>query len=144
MDSKTSNRTKARLVVLSIFVIGFVAGALSMNLYNRASDDQNKDRRRGPRNGQFRVVKIMTDKLGLTEDQQEKIKTILSETYEQYDAIREEMRPEMEKYAPRFDAARQRGRERIREVLTPEQLPKFEEMVQEQDRQRAQERKKRR
>jgi Spy/CpxP family protein refolding chaperone len=141
MDSRTSNQTKARLLVLAVFVIGFAAGALSMNLY-RSSGGPEKNghvRTRGG-NPPDHIVKKMTDRLNLTQEQQEKIKAILGETFEQYKAIREEIDP---KIRPRFEAARQQGRERVRAVLTPEQLPKFEEMVQEQDRQRDDERKRR-
>jgi hypothetical protein len=145
MNSKTSNQTKARLIVLSIFVIGFAAGALSMNLYQRSTSDAEKEKRRTERGQpQLRVTRIMTEKLNLTEDQQEKIKVILGETFEQYDAIRAEMlEPKMKEIRPRFEAARQQGRERIRALLTQEQLPKFEEMVEEQDRERAEGRRRR-
>ena len=33
MDSNTNSQTKARVIVVSVFVIGFVAGALALNLY---------------------------------------------------------------------------------------------------------------
>jgi len=141
MDSRTSNQTKARLLVLAVFVIGFAAGALSMNLYQSAGGPEKN----GPTkvrwgNPPDHIVEKMKVKLNLTPEQQESIRTILSETFEQYNAIREEINP---KIRPRFDAARQQGRERIRAVLTPEQLPIFEEMVKEQDRQREEERKRR-
>lgn len=143
MESRTSNQTKARLLVLAIFVIGFAAGALSMNLYQRTGSDPEKRHKEGRGNPQVRVVKMMTERLSLTEEQAEKIKAILGETYEQYDAIRKEIDPKIAEYKPRFEAARQQGRERMREVLTPEQLPKFEEMIRERDRQREEEQQKR-
>jgi Spy/CpxP family protein refolding chaperone len=141
MDSRTSNQTKARLLVLAVFVIGFAAGALSMNLYQSAGGpEKNGHTKVRGGNPPDHIVKKMTERLNLTPEQQESIRTILSETFEQYNAIREEINP---KIRPRFDAARQQGRDRMRAVLTPEQLPIFEEMVKEQDRQREEERKRR-
>jgi Spy/CpxP family protein refolding chaperone len=141
MDSRTSNQTKARLLVLAVFVIGFAAGALSMNLYqSTGGPEKNGPTRTRGGNPPDHIVKKMNERLNLTQEQQESIKTILSETFEQYNAIREEINP---KIRPRFEAARQQGRDRMRAVLTPEQLPIFEEMVKEQDRQREEERKRR-
>jgi hypothetical protein len=40
---------------------------------------------------------------------------------------------------PQFEEARQRGRQRIRGVLTPEQLPKFEAFLRQLDEQRKKE-----
>ncbi|HSE97282.1 MAG TPA: hypothetical protein VLD57_03360 [Blastocatellia bacterium] len=143
MESKTSNQTKARLFVLAVFVIAFAAGALSMNLYHRASSNPDVERGRGPGRGPDHIVEKMSKKLDLSADQQEKIRGILGETFEEYKKIREEMDPEFSKYKPRFDAVRQRGREKMRQVLTEEQLPNFEVMIQEQDRQREEEQKRR-
>ena len=50
------------------------------------------------------------------------------------------MDPAIKNFEPRFNAVRQESRDRIRELLTPEQLPKYEEMVQKHDKMREQER----
>ena len=41
MDSNTNSQTKARVIVVSVFVIGFVAGALALNLYQRLTSSSN-------------------------------------------------------------------------------------------------------
>ncbi len=139
MDAKNPNQKKARLIVLAIFVIGFTAGALSMNLYDRFKPKGPEDKR-GPRGNADRVLRDMSDKLSLTSDQQTQIKAILDETFGKYRETRRQMDedPEVKKYMPRFDEARLQGREKMRAVLKPEQLPEFENMVKEFDEQREQ------
>jgi hypothetical protein len=82
----------------------------------------------------------MTKEVGLEGDQQEQIRKILDETREKYGEIRKEMDPAIKNFEPRFNAVRQESRDRIRALLTPEQLPKYEEMVQSHDKMREQER----
>lgn len=140
MDAKNPNQKKARLIVLAIFVIGFTAGALSMNLYKRFNSEGpgNKRGNHGPPTD--RVLRDMSDKLSLTPDQQTQIRAILDETFGKYRETRRQMDedPEVKKYMPRFDETRLQGREKMRAVLKPEQLPEFEKMVKEFDEQREQ------
>jgi hypothetical protein len=139
MESKTSSQTKARLIVMTVFVIGFAAGALSLNLYQRfmAPASPNREDRAGI------IIQRMNDKVGLTSDQQARIREILDETGKKYNEIRKEMEPRLKDFEPRFNAVRQQSRDEIRTLLDEKQLPKFDEMVQEQDRMREQEREKR-
>jgi Spy/CpxP family protein refolding chaperone len=81
----------------------------------------------------------MDEKVGLTSDQQEQIKKILDETSDKYREIRKDVDPVLKPFEPRFNAVRQESRDRIRALLTPEQLPKYEQMVQEHDKMREQE-----
>lgn len=136
MESKTNSQTKARLIVVSVFVIGFAAGALALNLYQQLSRSSDKNM---PHNGTEFLLKRMNDKVGLASDQQEQIKKILDETADRYKDIRKEMDPMVKPFEPRFNSVRQESRDRIRALLTPEQLPKYEQMVQEHDKMREQE-----
>jgi len=137
MESSGNSQSKARLIVVSVFVIGFAAGALSLNLYQRLNPSSKKD---GPRGGAEVLIKRMNEEVGLAPDQQDQIKKILDETGEKYREIRKEMDPAIKNFEPRFNAVRQESRDRIRQLLTPEQLPKYEEMVQKHDKMREQER----
>jgi len=137
MDSSNS-RSKARLMVVSVFVIGFAAGALSLNLYQQLTSSDNK--RNGPRGGSEVLVNRIKAEVGLASDQQEQIKKILDETADKYREIRKEMDPAIKDFEPRFNAVRQESRDRIRALLTPEQLPKYEKMVEKHDKMREQER----
>ena len=134
MQSRTSSQSKARLIVLAIFVIGFAAGALSMNLYDRFASRSPDET--GPTHGPSYLLNKLDQKLSLSDNQKKEIGTILDETNEKYIEIRRDLQPRVKEFEPRFDAVRQQSRERIRAVLKPDQLPKYEEMVQESDRRR--------
>jgi len=130
MESKTPSQTKARLLVLAVFVIGFLGGALSMNLYERLNPSSPP--KKGSRNGnppQHHILEKMTERLKLSPQQQEGIKAVLDNTFGQYGQIRKDIEPQM-------DAVRQQGRERIRAILSPEQLPEYEKMVDESNKRR--------
>jgi hypothetical protein len=137
MESSGNSRSKARVIVVSVFVIGFAAGALSLNLYQRLNPSSNE---KGPRGGPGVLLKRMNEEVGLEPDQQEQIRKILDETREKYGEIRKEMDPAIKNFEPRFNAVREESRNRIRALLSPEQLPKYEEMVTKHDRMREQER----
>jgi len=137
MESNRNSQSKARLIVVSVFVIGFAAGALALNLYQSLNGSNKKDPRRG---GTEFLIGKMNEEVGLTSDQQEKIRKILDETSEKYKQIRVEIDPLVKPFEPRFNTVRQESRDRIRALLTSEQLPKYEEMVQKHDKIREQER----
>jgi hypothetical protein len=136
MESNTSQRN-ARLIVAAVFVIGFAAGALSLNLYQHLTSSKKPD---PPRGRSEYILEKMKEEVGLTSDQQERIKKILDETGEKYIEIRRDIDPVMKPFEPRFDAVRQESRARIRALLSEDQLPKFEEMVRKQDETREKER----
>jgi hypothetical protein len=136
METKTNSQTKARLIVVSVFVIGFAAGALALNLYQQLSRSSDRNT---PRSGTEWLLKRMNDKVGLASDQQEQIKKILDETADKYKDIRKEMDPVVKPFEPRFNSVRQESRDRIRALLTADQLPKYEQMVEEHDKMREQE-----
>jgi Spy/CpxP family protein refolding chaperone len=138
MNNDSKSQSKARLIVVSVFVIGFAAGALSLNLYQQLTSSDNKKTQ--PRGGSEVLLRKMTDEVGLASDQQEQIKKILDETNDKYREIRKEIDPVLKPYEPRFNAVRQESRDRIRALLTPEQLPKYEKMVEKHDKMREQER----
>jgi hypothetical protein len=138
MDSKTPSQAKATLLILAIFVMGFAGGALTMNLYQRSVNKQSNSQ---PREGgvvRGPLIQQMEKRLHLTPEQKNQIGAILNDTFGKYKDIREQMDkdPEVKKYMPQFDQTRETGRKRIREVLTKEQLPEYENMVKELDQER--------
>lgn len=133
MESKPTSQNKARLIVLTVFVIGFAAGALSLNLYEHFNPS-GKDR--DPRDRTTFIIGKMDDKMGLSSDQQSRIRDILEATAQNYFDIRKKMEPVVKDFEPEFDKVRQQSREQIRAVLTEKQLPKYQEMVDEQDQRR--------
>jgi hypothetical protein len=130
MDNKAASQTKARVIILAVFVLGLAAGALSTNLYQRLTNSgpARPDRPHGGKPTDY-VLDKMNNRLNLSPDQQASIREILKGTFDQYDGIKKDIEP-------RMDVVRQQGRQRIRELLRPDQLPKYEEMVREHDAER--------
>jgi hypothetical protein len=126
------NKNKARMVVLSIFIIGFTAGALSMNLYEHLMNSDGGPP--VPRNQA--ILKKIDKRVSLNSEQQERIKAILNETSEQYNEIRKDMEPNLKEFEPRFQDVRRKSRERIRAELSESQLPEFEKLLEEEDKRR--------
>ena len=126
------SKNKARMVVLTIFIVGFAAGVLSMNLYERLRSNK------APENGkpQDFIIRKMEDRLSLSSDQEGKIRGILNETFEQYGQIRKEMEPRLKEFEPKFAEVRAKSRDRMREVLNDKQKPEFEKMLEESDKER--------
>ena len=74
-------------------------------------------------------VERLTSELNLSIDQQKQIDDIILEIQNQYKTIHQSVDPQI-------DVARQKGRERIRGVLTPDQKPKFEDFLKRLDEER--------
>jgi len=128
METKPASQTKARVIILAVFVLGLAAGALSTNLYQRLTNS-GPARADRPHGKPTDVLDKLNNRLNLSPDQQASIREILQGTFNQYDGIKKDIEP-------RMDVVRQQGRQRIREVLKPDQLPKYEEMVREHDAER--------
>lgn len=110
---------KASILVLAVFLLGLLVGGLGVHVMGSkaapppptplpATSDE--------------VVKQLDVKCSLTADQQKQIRVIMEDVMSEYHRLYEPIRPQIEE-------VRQAGRQRIRGVLTPEQLPKFEEYL---------------
>jgi len=93
-----------------IFVLGFVAGILALNVYRGLAH-------RGWPPGNR--IEMLADRLQLTEDQKTKVQEIFSDTREQLRGLRKESQP-------RVDEIRRQADGRLQTVLTPEQWQKFQ------------------
>jgi Spy/CpxP family protein refolding chaperone len=112
---------KAVFLVIVVFVLGLVLGGLGVYV-GAERFGLTYSGRRGP----GRTVERLTRELNLTSEQQQKLTAILEDSRARYQAIYEQYRPQM-------DQVRQDGRQKIRALLTPEQLPKFEAYLQRLD-----------
>jgi Spy/CpxP family protein refolding chaperone len=74
-------------------------------------------------------VAMFTRDLNLNPEQQKQIQAILTDTRARYAEIHSHADPE-------YERARHEGREKIRQILTPEQLPKFEDLLRRFDEER--------
>ncbi len=108
------NRRKVRIAVLGIFAIGFVAGALSWNIYR----SWNQGRRSEGRRDRYEQ---MLDRLQLTQEQRVHVDRILSDARAQLVELRKQSEPGMRE-------VRQQTDERLQAVLTPQQWEQFKQM----------------
>ncbi len=112
---------KAIILVTAVFVLGALLGGLGTYAWTadaRANTGKRPD-----------VVAKLTEILALSLAQQQQIQAVLNDTKGQFDATYSTIRPQME-------AIRQAGRQKIRTILTPEQLPRFEEHLRQLDEER--------
>jgi len=117
METSSKSKWQIRLAVLLIFVIGFIAGALTMNIY------RGQDRRYPPRSGRggFVFERVMS-RLDLTPEQETQVKEIFDEARAKLIQLRKES-------GPKFGEVRRETDERLRAVLTPEQWEQFQQIV---------------
>lgn len=118
-----SNRKALALIIL-VFVLGVALGAVGHSIADRRVLGARTQPAPflQPRPNPPRAVARLTTELKLTSDQQKQIGDILADTQHRYDAVHDQMNPE-------FQQIRDQGREQIRQVLTPEQRPKFEDYL---------------
>lgn len=122
MNRIGSNRWQIRAAVLGIFLLGFTAGALAMNVYyKRVSATEVASR-------QQRFAR-MIDQLQLTPEQRTKVEQILGDTRERLVVLRTESNPKMKEI-------HQDANERLRHVLTAEQWLHFQQIRDEHREQR--------
>lgn len=129
MSESSSVRRQAAVWVVAVFILGAALGGVLGYIFGHhpvaaaASAPLSEPERRAKR------VEQMTKDLTLTSDQQQKLDAILSELHGEFKALHDQSDAQM-------DQARQRGRNRIREILTAEQKPKFEEFIKKMDEER--------
>ena len=100
MNNETRNRWQVRVAAVIIFVLGFTAGILALNVYRGVL------RGGGPGNR----FDNLAERLNLTADQKTKVQEIFSDTREQLRAVR------------------QQTDNRLQTVLTPEQWQQFQKL----------------
>lgn len=112
MDTIQKSKWQVRGAALLIFVLGFAAGVLALNVYKRwerTGSEQSREAR----------FERMLDRLQLNADQKTQVHQILSDTRGQLQSLRKESEP-------RFEEIRRQADERLQKVLTPEQWQQFQ------------------
>ena len=110
MNNITKNRWQVRVAAAIIFVLGFTAGILALNIYRGLARADGRDR-----------FEQLSDRLNLNADQKTKVQQILGDTREQLRALRRESEP-------RVNEIRQQADERLKQVLTEDQWQQFQSM----------------
>jgi len=113
MEYITKTKWKVRVAAAVIFLLGFAAGALTLNVY-RAWARQN------PPTPASKIDRIAKE-LQLSPDQKTKMEQIFNDTREQLRGLRKESEPKVAEIRKQAD-------ERFQQTLSAEQWQKFQEL----------------
>jgi Spy/CpxP family protein refolding chaperone len=113
MNSNNKFNWQVRIAVLSVFLLGFVAGGLALNAYHVwfAASSPTKQQR----------FERIFDQLSLSDVQKTDVQKIVGETREEIQALRKESEPRVKEIRGRAD-------ERFQKVFTPEQWQRFQNL----------------
>ena len=128
--TESSTTRKAALWVGLVFLLGVALGGFGGYIFahqkytvtNAGAPPSDAVRR-------AQKVRELTSLANLTPEQSRQVDAVIADVQSQMRSIRKPLEPQ-------FDEARQRGRERIRAILTEEQKPKFEEFIRKMDEER--------
>jgi Spy/CpxP family protein refolding chaperone len=115
------NQWAAVLLALLLFASGVAVGALAHRYYTATAVNAKTE---GSRQ---HYISEMQSKLKLTPAQVTQLESIADETKAKYHAVRDSYRPEMLKI-------KQDHINRVKAILTPEQIPLYEQLVAERER----------
>jgi Spy/CpxP family protein refolding chaperone len=117
MQFSPTNRKALALIVL-VLVLGIALGAVGHSVFDRRVLGARTLTRPDPPRG----VNRLTTELNLTPDQQKQLSAILTDMQHRMDGVRQQMDPQ-------FNQIRDQGHDQIRQILTPDQRPKFEDFL---------------
>ena len=126
MDTNKGSR-KAFLLVFVLFILGIALG--SVGTYVVTSEVQAARPHASLSHNYAGTVAMFTHGLSLSSEQQKQLEVIFNDMRDHYDALHQKLDPE-------YEQVRQQGRERIRQILTPDQRPKFEDLLRQIDEER--------
>src|SRR5262245_29619677 len=115
METNSKRKWQIRAAVGLIFLLGFLAGALVLNIYHRYQGTINR--------GAGRYEQVINS-LNLTAEQRSQVDQIMKEARARMIEIRKQS-------APQFNAVRQETDERMKSVLTQEQWSQWRRMTSE-------------
>ncbi len=123
--SDTPATRKAAVWVVVVFLLGAAAGGMLGYGYAHRSVAAASAPLSEPERRAKRVAELTQD-LGLTSDQAKQLDAILMQRHAEVKTIRDQSDAQL-------DQVRQKGRDQIRAILTPEQKPNFEEFLKKMD-----------
>jgi hypothetical protein len=112
---------RAYLYFALTFILGVIVGGTGILLYGWYSGRWHHS---PPRPEQ--VVQYLRKQLDLNPQQTDEIRQIMKQTGEKFGALHQQMEPQ-------FEAIRDASRDQIRKILQPDQLSKFNAMVERWD-----------
>jgi len=121
MNSET--RQKARLWLGLVFILGAaIGGVFGYSFAHRSYAATQAPATLSEPERRAKRVAEMTKEVGLTPEQIAQIDQIIHQAHDEMKTIHEKSDADV-------DAVRQRAREQMRSLLTPDQRPKFEAMI---------------
>ncbi len=124
----TKARREAAVLFFIVFVLGALFGAVGVHVWaQRVSGEPAVATNVHPHREQ--MIDSFSQQVQLTAEQRRQLAAIMDDTVAKWTML----------YAPldaQREAIRQQGRDRIRAILTPEQVPKFEDYMRRVDEQR--------
>lgn len=127
----TKARREAAVLFFVVFVLGALFGAVGVHVWaQRVSGGAAVATNNHPTREQ--MIDSFSQQVQLTAEQRQQLGAIMDDTATRWKML----------YAPldtQREAIRQQGRDRIRAILTPEQVPKYEEYMRRVDEQRKKE-----
>ena len=126
--NETTAKRKAALWVGAVFLLGAMLGGILGFLFahrpvSAASAPLSEPERRARR------VEQLTHELALTPQQAQQIDSILLQRHAETKALHDQLDEQM-------NQVREKGRAQVRTILTPEQLPRFEDFLKRMDEER--------
>jgi len=118
------SKTTAALLLISIFLLGGVAGGMSHYIYRNHLRSNPQQRPRIP--GAHDIAEEMAQGLNLDAKQKEQLRAIIQLSTERYRTLSRQFRPQYEKI-------RTEANDAIRAILRPEQREIFEETLDRMD-----------
>jgi Spy/CpxP family protein refolding chaperone len=127
-----SSAVRAKLLVFAVFLIGLLTGALLDNVYETRWRSAERDSRRQPE----QQVNQLYDFLELTPEQRQQVKSIMDASSPEFQKLfadnRELLKPNNQKIAE----LQEQTRSKIRAILNEEQVKKYNEFNERNDRRR--------
>lgn len=117
------NQWTAALFAVLLFAFGVAVGALGHRYLTASTVAAHT-----AEDFRHHYINEMRSKLKLTPDQVSRLETILDETKAKYKAVREQVHPEMMRIKDEQVS-------RVKSILQPEQIPIYEQLVAEHERQ---------
>jgi len=127
-----SVKAHSALILTVVFVLGILAGVGGTLVVSPWVHHHQAQKHHDPRQDRQRFVQYMQKLLDMTPQQTTQFSAILQETTDRWDALHRQVEPQ-------FEAIRQQQRNKVRAMLNPQQVQKFNEFVARFDAHRKQE-----
>jgi flagellar basal body-associated protein FliL len=127
--TETSTTRKAALWVGLVFLLGVALGGLGGYVFAHQKYTVTNAAPTTDAAKRAQKVQELTRLANLAPEQSKQVDAIIADIQSQLKSIRKPLEPQ-------FDEAREKGRERIRAILTAEQKPKFEDFIRKLDEER--------